>query len=95
MWPVEDVRDVIEKYGCDALKKGLVMGHISLYGSTAKGMYEGGDSERELMHEYRSYAQQMYVRWPKMATVLNSLADVYQRIADTWDRDAEERADQG
>lgn len=95
MWPVEDVREVIEKYGCDALKKGLVMGHISLYGSTAKGMYEGGDSERELMHEYRSYAQQMYVRWPKTATVLNSLADVYQRIADTWDRDAEERADQG
>ena len=95
MWPVEDVRDVIEKYGCDALKRGLVMGHISLYRPTVKGTYEGGDSERELMHEYRSYAQQMYVRWPKTATVLNSLAYVYQRIADTWDRDAEERADQG
>ena len=95
MWPVEDVRYLIEKFGTAALKNGLVVGHISLYGSTAKGMYEGGDSERELMHEYRSYAQQMYVRWPKTATVLNSLADVYERIADTWDRDAEERADQG
>ena len=95
MWPVEDVRDIIEKYGCNALKKGLVTGHISLYGPTVKGTYEGGDSERELMHEYRAYAQQMNVHWPKTATVLNSLADVYQRIADTCDRDAEERADQG
>lgn len=37
----------------------------------------------------------MNVHWPKTATVLNSLADVYQRIADTCDRDAEESADQG
>lgn len=95
MWPVEDVRDIIEKYGCDALKKGLVTGHISLYGPTVKGTYEGGDSERELMHEYRAYAQQMNVHWPKTVTVLTSLADVYQRIAYTCDRDAEERADQG
>lgn len=95
MWPVEDVREVIEKYESDALKTGVVVGHISLYGPTVKATYEGGGSERELMQEYREYAQQMYVRWPKTATVLNLLADVYERIADIWDRDAEERADQG
>lgn len=95
MWPVEDVRYLIEKFGTAALKNGLVVGHISLYGPTVKGTYEGGNSERELMNRYREYSWKMNARWPKTASILKLLADFYQMQAAVWDRDAEERADQG
>ena len=95
MWPVEDVRYLIEKFGTAALKNGLIVGHISLYGPTVKGTYEGGNSERELMNRYREYSWKMNARWPKTASILKLLADYYQMQAAVWDRDAEERADQG
>jgi len=89
-WPHHVVRNVIEKLANDEIDRGLMMERFNLRGVYSKALYEGGDQERALANQYRDWATQARSRWPRMARVL-------EMIAEQWDehgRREDERAEQ-
>jgi hypothetical protein len=83
-WPHRDVRDEIERMRSVELERGLEVERYNMRGVYGKGVYEGGDQERQLADEYRQYAA-IAAAWPQTSALLRA-------IAKGWDRDAE-RAD--
>lgn len=95
VWPAEEVRDIIETLLNTRIETGLHIGRTNQRGVTSRGVYDGGDQERELEKEYRQMASRIATRWPRTARVLRDIADNYQREAAFHDADAERLADQG
>lgn len=95
VWPAEEVRDILENLLNTRIETGLHIGRTNQRGVTSRGVYDGGDQERELEKEYRQMATRIATRWPRTARVLRDIADGYQREAAFYDADAERLADQG
>jgi hypothetical protein len=77
VWPAEPVREIIENIGNARLDAGVHMGKINKRGVTTRGVFEGGDQERELEKQYREMAVKISTRWPRTARVLRGIADGY------------------
>lgn len=45
---------------------------------TGRGIFEGGNQERELAQEYRTSAQKHAVKWPVTSSILDSLSKEYE-----------------
>lgn len=95
VWPAEPVREIIENIGNTHIDTGLHIGKTNQRGVTSRGMFDGGDQERELEKEYREMATKIATRWPRTARVLRGIADSYQHEARRNDADAERRGDDG
>ena len=76
--PDESVRNLIEKTESRDLESGVRAGRINQRGVWTKSLADGGRSERELAKRYRSDAKALAARWQRTATLLNSLADIYE-----------------
>jgi hypothetical protein len=83
-WPHEAVRAAIEVLASDELERGLVIERFNMRGVYGKSIGEGGDQERELARQARTWAEAMPA-YPRTAAML-------LRIAESWAREAE-RAD--
>lgn len=78
IWPDESVRDLIDSTESRDLESGLRAGRINQRGVWTKLPTDGGRPERDLAKTYRTDARILTLRWPRTATVLNSLADIYE-----------------
>ena len=83
-WPVKPIRDVIEELGAEAIERGIALSRFNQRGTFKKSLYDGGQQERGLATQYRSWAE-VVRSWPRTSALL-------QRIADDWDYHAR-RAD--
>lgn len=95
VWPAEPVREVIENIGNARLDTGLHIGRTNQRGITTRGIFDGGDQERELEKEYREMATKISTRWPRTARVLRGIADSYGQEARRNDFEAESMSDDG
>lgn len=95
IWPVEAVRNIVELIRSDALDTGLHIGKKSRRGVTSRGVFDGGDQERELDEEYGAMAAQAASRWPRTARILRGIADSYREESRIHDARAELLGDQG
>lgn len=92
-WPAEPVRDLIERIGSTSMETGLHVGVRNSRGITSRGVYDGGDQEREIAERYRTWARPCASRWPRTSRVLRTLADSYEHEAHMHDVDAEVTGD--
>jgi len=92
-WPAEPVRDVIETIGSRELENGVAIGRQNARGVTSRGAYDGGDQERDLATQYRSWSAAVGAHWPRTARVLRAVAESYNRDARHHDLQAELDAD--
>jgi hypothetical protein len=80
-WPDRAVRDVIEEESAAELERGIIVERFNMRGVFSKAIFEGGDKERELANQNRTWAE-VAAEWPRTAAML-------ERIAAQWDADAE------
>lgn len=92
-WPAEALRDLLEMIGSRELENGVVLGRINSRGVTWRGVYDGGQQERDLAKQYREWSQLTRSRWPRTARILRELAESYEREARRQDLEAELDAD--
>jgi hypothetical protein len=90
-WPVEAVRDVLEKLDSRAVERGMRTAKYNSRGVVSKSIDAGGESEHELAEEFERFADAFRDRWPRSTAVLRDLADGYRREARRGDEEAERR----
>lgn len=95
VWPAEAVREIIEAVRSKKLEEGLFVGRLNARGVTSRGVYEGGQQERALADQYRSWAERVQSRWWRTGQLLHGLADSYLADARREDASAERMADEG
>lgn len=93
IWPSEPVRDIIETIGSTSIDTGIHVGVANDRGVTSRGVYDGGQQERELAGRYRIWAKATADNWPRTSRVLRGLAESFERDAQREDERAQVRAD--
>jgi hypothetical protein len=88
-WPVESVRNTIERLSSSALVDGFITGTFNERGVTTRTLEEGGRQERELAQKYGSWADQLADEWPRTARALRSVAEWYLSQAQREDEESE------
>lgn len=91
VWPCLSVRKTIQAIANSDILSALQNGLFNKRGVFSKGIYEGGKQERELAARYRTWAYAQRAHWPAVASVLDSLADTYEREAEEWDAEVSRR----
>lgn len=91
-WPAEPVRDLIEDIASPDLETGLEIGEHNARGVTSRGVYDGGDQERERSNEFAQWAAVVGAKWPRANRMLLRFADYYERQARNEDIRAQRRA---
>lgn len=89
-WPHRIVRNGIEKLAADEIDRGLIIRRHNMRGIYSKALYEGGAQERALAGQYRSWADLSRTRWPRMARVLDGIAQNWEEHARREDIEAEQ-----
>jgi hypothetical protein len=89
-WPHRVVRNVIEKLRADDIDRGLITERHNMRGFYTKALYEGGAQERALARQYREWADVSRVHWPRMAQVLEAIAQSWEEHARQEDVRAEQ-----
>jgi hypothetical protein len=77
-WPHQNVRNVIEKLAADEIEQGLMIERYNMRGVVTRALYEGGIQERALASQYRGWADISRARWPRMARVLEMMAQSWE-----------------
>jgi len=93
VWPAEPVRDLIETIGSHELESGVLIGRLNSRGVTSRGVYDGGQQERDLAKQYREWSNAVRAKWPRTARILRDIAGSYERDAHREDVRAELDAD--
>ena len=93
LWPAEPVRDMIERIGSQELENGFLIGRLNSRGVTSRGVYDGGQQERDLAAQYRDWSTITASKWPRTSRILRRVSDRYERDARRQDAEAELDAD--
>lgn len=88
-WPCVPIRDLIEELQNTNIERGFRAQIINNRGVTSRGLYDGGDQERNLATQFRERSVKVADQWPRTAAVLRSIADGYERDARGNDGDSE------
>lgn len=62
----------------------------NMRGVTTRGVYDGGDQERELSAKHEFWQSKASL-WPRTSALLGALAESWKRDAEDHDVDAEQR----
>jgi hypothetical protein len=81
VWPHEAVRDVIEEVASDDPENGFMVGLLNSRGIRWRNLYDGGSQERQLVEKYTGFASTVSDQWPRNASVLRRIADLYRADA--------------
>lgn len=88
-WPSQPVRQVLEARAYPTLEEGLYLARVNQLGVTTRGVYDGGQQERDLAEQYQEWADRVRSQWPRTAALLDALAERYR----TEGREQDERRD--
>ena len=89
VWPCEPVRDLLDAVESGEMRRCFVSGVRSLRGVSQRGLFDGGDQERNLAERYRYSATNLLARWPVTASLLRKVAESYDSYAGWHDERAE------
>jgi hypothetical protein len=88
-WPRRAIRDLLQSQRSEELDNGFFLGVLNSRGVTSRSLEEGGTLERSLASKYREYASHCADQWPRVASLLRSLAGYCDRDARGEDNSAE------
>jgi hypothetical protein len=91
VWPAIAARDVIKITRSQYLDRGVVQGLCNKRGATWRDPSVGGEPERALVAQYRSWARSMDFEWPRTAAILEQVARWFDAIGRSRDEDTERR----
>jgi excisionase family DNA binding protein len=92
LWPAEPVRDLLESIASPHLESGVHTGVVNDRGFTSRGVFDGGEQERDLAARYNELATQASSNWPRTSRVLRQLAKSYEHDARRNDEEAAVRS---
>ena len=84
-WPCRSVCKVLETIASKDVTAGFEMGVHNARGVVTRSLDEGGAQERELSAKYRSWAERLVFDYPYVASILERIADGYEREAERED----------
>ena len=90
-WPCRPVCEVMETIASPDIATGLAIGVYNGRGAHWSDPDEGGRQERELATKYRTAAQRLVFDYPYVASVLERIAETYERDAAREDSDVRVR----
>lgn len=90
-WPSAEVAELIEGLEEDEMDHGIRIGLSNARGGTSRSLTEGGEQERTLAVEFRKRATRFRDSHPRVARILNAMAESYEADARREDREAERR----
>lgn len=88
IWPAYVVCEAIEEIRSRELERGFSTGVYNKRGVFSKAVYEGGRQEYELASQFRQYARALEGKYPRVAAVLNRIANGYEGDGRREDDDA-------
>jgi hypothetical protein len=91
IWPAVPIREVIKITRNPDLDRGVVEGLCNKRGPTWRNPSTGGQLERELVAQYRSWAQSVELEWPRTSAILEEVARFYESYGRSIDDDNERR----
>jgi hypothetical protein len=89
-WPATPLRDVIEEASSDDLETGIRIERTNVRGVHSRGLYDGGDQERQLSAEYGGWADAC-IAWPRTSAMLATIAADWLEYAKHEDVRARQR----
>lgn len=90
-WPAEAVRNVIERVKSRDLERSFEIGVLNKRGVVSKSHNEGGGQELELAEHFSDLSEALTEKSPRVAGILQSLAENYQADAQDADIRAQRR----
>jgi len=88
VFPFGPARDALEAIGTTDILNGFRVGCFNKRGVHTRGVFDGGDQERDLAAIYRSHAEALQVSHPRVSATLEALASSYDRDGVIQDLDA-------
>lgn len=79
--PSPEVSTVLEQIGSSEIRTGFAAGIFNSRGGTVRAVGEGGTQERELAQKFRNWARQRAPEFPFVGSILEGIADDYDRQA--------------
>ena len=89
-WPLQAVRDQIERLDSDRVDRAIQLERFNMRGVHSRGVFDGGDQERELARSARESAK-IAAAWPRTAAVHMAIAVGYDEDARRNDVEAAQR----
>jgi hypothetical protein len=93
-WPTEAIRDILDLDDAHDLREGFLHVLFNGIGFTSRGVYDGGQQERQQAAKYETWANQIDTTWPHTAQTLRDHADSLHALARRADREAEDDHDE-
>lgn len=94
MWPLPAVCELIDEVGSDNLDEGFIAGMCRGLMSSVRGVYDGGQQEREHAQRYRTWSKQIRSTSRHTARLLDKAAERYEEQAGREDEQALARQDE-
>lgn len=91
LFPCLEVRNTIEELSTEELEGGFVAGIHNKRGTWTRSANEGGKQERAIAKQYREWAKECQVKWPRVARLLQQVAESYSDSAIRMDKDVKLR----
>ena len=84
-WPCRSVCEVLETNASQDVAAGFEMGVYNARGVVSRSLDEGGAQERALSAKYRAWAERLSFDYPYVASILEHIAEDYDRDAERED----------
>ena len=91
VWPCRPVCEVLDANPSEDMATGVRVGVYNARGAHSRGLDEGGQQERELSARYRMWAKRLVFAYPRVAGILEDIAQAYDRDAERHDSDVQVR----
>ena len=89
-WPHRAVRDEIERLASEEIERAIQIERYNMRGVHGRGVYEGGDQERDLAN-MNYQAAGLSSAWPRTAALLQAIAKTWEEEAKRVDIEAAQR----
>jgi len=89
-WPHRAVRSQLERLACDAIERALQIERLNMRGPHWRGVYDGGEQERDLANAAFDAAEAL-VAWPRTSAVMRAIGRTWEEEGKRADLDAAQR----
>lgn len=88
LWPQETIFQIIEEINTESLKRGYSSALFNKRGSSSRGVFDGGDIEREKAAYFENLANEFNNKYPNVAEIFRQLQNGYLEEAKRMDEEA-------